>query len=88
MNKRLKTLAARGKRGESFKAWLIMLPGLVLMTFFVWEPLLESVRMSLYKTENVELVKFIGLKNFVSVMYRNFHSRPILLLTVFSVFTN
>ena len=56
MNKRLRTIAARGKRGESFKAWLIMLPGLVLMTFFVWEPLLESVRMSLYKTENVELV--------------------------------
>ena len=56
VNKRLKTLAARGKRGESFKAWLIMLPGLVLMTLFVWEPLLESVRMSLYKTENVELV--------------------------------
>ncbi|MBR3177963.1 MAG: sugar ABC transporter permease [Clostridia bacterium] len=45
-----------------------MLPGLVLMTFFVWEPLLESVRMSLYKTENVELVEFIGLKNFISVI--------------------
>ena len=68
MNRRWKTFAARAKRGESFKAWLIMLPGLILMTFFVWEPLLESVRMSLYKTENVELVKFVGLKNFVSVM--------------------
>ena len=68
MNQRLKTFTARARRGESFKAWLIMLPGLLLMTFFVWEPLLESVRMSLYKTENVELVKFIGLKNFISVM--------------------
>lgn len=45
-----------------------MLPGLILMTFFVWEPLLESVRMSLYKTENVELVEFIGFENFISVM--------------------
>ena len=58
----------QGKRTEAFKSWLIMLPGLVLMTFFVWEPLLESVRMSLYKTENVELVEFVGLKNFISVM--------------------
>lgn len=68
MNKRAFRLAAGGKRSESFKSWLIMLPGLILMTFFVWEPLLESVRMSLYKTENIELVKFVGLKNFISVM--------------------
>lgn len=57
-----------GARNEDLKAWLIMLPGILLFAFFVWEPLLESVRMSMYKTENVELVKFIGLKNFISVM--------------------
>ena len=56
-----------GKTGEALKSWLIMLPGLLLMTFFVWEPLFESVRMSLYKTRNVELVRFIGLDNFASV---------------------
>ncbi len=28
----------RGKSGEAIKSWLIMLPGLILMTFFVWEP--------------------------------------------------
>lgn len=59
------------KRAETFKAWLIMLPGLILMTFFVWEPLLESIRMSLYKTENVELVEFVGLDNFISVMTKS-----------------
>ena len=52
---------------RDLRSWLIMLPGLILMTFFVWEPLLESIRMSLYKTENVELVEFVGLKNFISV---------------------
>ncbi len=56
-----------GRTVEHLKSWLIMLPGLVLMAFFVWEPLFESVRMSLYKTRNVELVRFIGLDNFVSV---------------------
>ncbi len=68
MNKRSERISAHGKRGEALKAWLIMLPGLILMTFFVWEPLLESIRMSLYKTENIELVEFVGLKNFISVM--------------------
>ena len=66
--KKISIHKGRGKRTEAFKSWLIMLPGLVLMTFFVWEPLLESIRMSLYKTENVELVEFIGLKNFISVI--------------------
>ena len=63
-----KQIALHGRRAEAIKAWLIMLPGLILMSFFAWEPLLESVRMSLYKTENVELVEFVGLKNFISVM--------------------
>ena len=43
---------SRAKRKETVTSWLIMLPGLILMTFFVWEPLFESVRMSLYKTRN------------------------------------
>ncbi len=61
------TKRMRARTAESIKSWLIMLPGLILMTFFVWEPLFESVRMSLYKTRNVELVRFIGLDNFISV---------------------
>ena len=48
-----------------------MLPGLSLMTFFVWEPLFESIRMGLYKTRNVELVRFIGLDNFISVVSKD-----------------
>lgn len=58
----------RAKAGANVTSWLIMLPGLLLMTFFVWEPLFESVRMSLYKTRNVELVRFVGLDNFISVI--------------------
>ena len=71
MNKQDSRLSPHGKRAEALKAWLIMLPGLILMTFFVWEPLLESIRMSLYKTENIELVEFVGLRNFLSVMGKN-----------------
>ena len=62
------TSRMRAKTTENITSWLIMLPGLILMTFFVWEPLVESVRMSMYKTRNVELVRFIGLDNFISVV--------------------
>lgn len=64
-------LLSGSKSSEHIKAWLIMLPSLVLMTFFVWEPLFESVRMSLYKTRNVELVRFIWFDNYISVMKKD-----------------
>ena len=51
-------------------SWLIMLPGIVLFTFFVWGPLLQSVRMSLYKTRNIELIEFVGLENYIRVISR------------------
>ncbi len=63
--------ASRARTAETFKSWLIMLPGLILMCFFVWEPLFESIRMSLYKTRNVELVRFVGLDNFISVVTKD-----------------
>ncbi|MCL2050462.1 MAG: sugar ABC transporter permease [Lachnospiraceae bacterium] len=51
-------------------SWLIMLPGIVLFAFFLWVPLIQSIRMSLYRTRNVELVEFIGFNNYLSV-FRN-----------------
>lgn len=65
---KVKRKLSGAKAAENAKAWLIMLPSLILMLFFVWEPLFESVRMSLYKTRNVELVRFIGFDNYISVM--------------------
>ena len=61
-------LKGHAKLRGNIQSWLIMLPGLLLMTFFVWEPLLESIQMSLYRTRNVELENFVGLDNFVSVI--------------------
>ena len=67
MSKPEALLRSHAKIKGNIQSWLIMLPGLLLMTFFVWEPLFESIRMSLYKTRNVELVRFVGLDNFISV---------------------
>ncbi len=62
---------AHAKLKADIQAWMIMLPGLILMTFFVWEPLFESIRMSLYKTRGIELVEFVGFKNFISVVEKD-----------------
>jgi len=51
-------------------SWLIMLPGIALFIFFLWWPLLQSVRMSLYRTRNIELVEFVWFDNYIRVIQR------------------
>lgn len=64
--------AARAKQRARLRSdlggWLIMLPGLILFTFFIWEPLAEAIRLSLYESKGMTLVRFVGLDNYVSVM--------------------
>lgn len=48
--------------------WLVMLPTLILFAFFVWEPLIESIRLSLYTAKGVRLMEFVGLDNYISVL--------------------
>jgi multiple sugar transport system permease protein len=52
---------------KNISGWLLMLPPLILFGFFVWEPLLESVRLSLYKANGMRLIQFIGLRNYTDV---------------------
>ena len=59
------------KRKQQLISWLIMLPGIIMFTFFLWLPLLQSVRMSFYETKNIELVKFIGFENYLKVMRKD-----------------
>jgi len=56
------------RRKRELGAWLIMLPGLLLFAFFIWEPLLAAVRLSLYEANGMRVVRFAGLENFRSVL--------------------
>lgn len=49
---------------RNVRAWMLMLPCLVLFAFFVWGPLLDTVKMSFYDTKGIELTEFVGLKNY------------------------
>ncbi|MDR2596077.1 MAG: sugar ABC transporter permease [Treponema sp.] len=52
---------------KNISGWLLMVPPLVLFAFFVWEPLLESVRLSMYRANGTRLIQFIGFKNYKDV---------------------
>ena len=48
--------------------WLVMLPTLILFAFFVWEPILENVRLSLYSSKRYQIQDFVGLNNYIRVL--------------------
>lgn len=54
---------------KNLSGWLVMLPALILFAFFVWVPLLESIRLSLYSARGMTSVAFVGLKNYIDVFH-------------------
>lgn len=66
--KQLKAIKPKRKFGKrDLMGWLVILPPVILFAFFVWEPLLESVRLSLYSARGVELQELVGLQNYIEV---------------------
>lgn len=53
---------------KDFVGWLVMLPTLILFAFFVWEPLLENVRLSLFSATRYKINEFVGLDNYINVI--------------------
>ena len=50
-----------GKKSDTI-GWLVMLPTLVLFTFFVWGTVIGEYAVSLYSAKGYELLEFVGLK--------------------------
>lgn len=59
------------KLRKNIGGWLIMLPSILLFAFFVWMPLIESVRMSMFTVKGFETIDFVGFNN-----YRRLFSHP------------
>ena len=55
-------------RKSDLKGWLVMLPSIILFAFFIWEPLLENIRLSLYSAKRFEIQDFVGLANYRTVL--------------------
>lgn len=58
----------KGKLRRDLAAWLLMIPSLVLFAFFVWGPLLDTVKMSFYETKGWKLGDFVGLANYKKLL--------------------
>ncbi|MEG2583884.1 MAG: sugar ABC transporter permease, partial [Oscillospiraceae bacterium] len=52
----------------NYSAWLMLLPGLFLLYFMVWRPVVVGAGLSLFELKGYEPVKFIGLANYKRVL--------------------
>ncbi|GKU27665.1 carbohydrate ABC transporter permease [Clostridium folliculivorans] len=52
---------------KDISGWMIMIPSLVLFAFFVWVPILQSLKLSFYSTQGFNPVAFVGFKNYINV---------------------
>ena len=49
-------------------AWALMLPSLLMFTFFTWQPLISGIVLSFFQTKGYRAVKFIGLGNYQEII--------------------
>ncbi len=70
MKKKSKAIRLRGngRLKQDLFAWLLMVPSLILFGFFVWGPLVDTVKMSFYETRGMTLVKFVGFENYKKLL--------------------
>lgn len=54
---------------RDISGWVIMIPSLVLFAFFVWVPLIQSVKLSFFNTRGFTPTEFVGLKNYIAVVH-------------------
>lgn len=57
-----------GFKKRDLFGWLVMLPTLILFAFYIWEPLIENVRLSLHSAVRYEIKEFVGLENYIKVI--------------------
>lgn len=53
---------------KNLGGWLVMAPGLALLTFFVWLPLLQNVALSFYEVQGYTKQRFAGLDQYAAVL--------------------
>lgn len=54
---------------QNISGWMVMAPTLVLFAFFIWQPLMASIRLSLYSAKGMRTIEFVGLKNYIDVFH-------------------
>lgn len=52
---------------RNFGGWSVMLPGIILFSFFIWIPLIFSLVLSFSETTGFEIDRFVGFQNYIEI---------------------
>ena len=64
---------------KNWGAWLLLIPSFYALYIVMWKPVVTGAYMSLFETRGYDLVKFVGIKNYVTVL-----KDPIFIQTLFN----
>ena len=53
---------------RDYKAWLLILPSLILFVIFSWQPLISGIYLSFFETEGYDAIRFVGFDNYRAVV--------------------
>ena len=53
---------------KNWVAWLLLVPSFYALYIVMWKPVITGAYMSLFETRGYDLVKFVGIKNYVNVL--------------------
>lgn len=53
---------------KNWVAWLLLIPSFYALYIVMWKPVVTGAYMSLFETRGYDLVKFVGIKNYVTVL--------------------
>ena len=62
---------------RNWVAWLLLIPSFYALYIVMWKPVVTGAYMSMFETQGYDLVKFVGIKNYITVL-----SDPVFLQTL------
>lgn len=60
--------ACGGFSRKDVLGWCVLLPGVILFFFFIWGPMITSIKLSFFSTKGFQIREFVGLKNYIHVL--------------------
>lgn len=52
---------------KDLAGWLLMLPSVALIMFYIWLPLINNISLSFYETKGMEKVTFVGFGQYINI---------------------
>ena len=57
---------------KNYTGWLLLIPGIILLLYIVWSPILRGTQYSFFKLAGFTPIEFVGFRNYIEVVTDTF----------------